>query len=164
MESVGRAGAVGRGIGERINDLQLFDDRPWPPVRDDQRQGIFVLRTNVNEMNVEAIDLGDELRQGVQFRLALAPIVICCPVTREFLNHRERHALRVVADRFPFGPPCRLYALAQFVEFVLRKADFERADCFIRSRRLRLRGEKTGSRHSDRGGKNLATVGGRQLR
>ena len=71
MEGVGRAGAVGRGIGERINDLQLFDDRAWSPVRDDQRQGIFVFRTNVNEMNVEAIDLGDELRQGVQFRLAL---------------------------------------------------------------------------------------------
>ena len=41
---------MGRGIGERINDLQLFDDRAWPPVRDDQRQGIFVFRTNVNEM------------------------------------------------------------------------------------------------------------------
>jgi hypothetical protein len=48
MESVGRAGAVGRGIGERINDLQLFDDRAWQPMRDDQRQGIFVFRTNVN--------------------------------------------------------------------------------------------------------------------
>src|SRR3954451_20533900 len=35
-------------------------------------------------MNVQPINLGNELRQGVQFRLALAPAVICCPVTREF--------------------------------------------------------------------------------
>src|SRR5262252_9824159 len=89
MESVGRARAMRRWIGQRIDDLQLLDHRAWPPVRDDQRQGIFVFGTNVNEMNVEAVDLGDELRQGVQFLLAFAPIVICCPVTREVLNHRE---------------------------------------------------------------------------
>jgi hypothetical protein len=32
-------------------------------VRDDERQRILMLRTHVNEMNVESIDLGDELRQ-----------------------------------------------------------------------------------------------------
>ena len=57
--------------------LQLLDDRAGPPVRDDERQRIFMFRANVNEMNVEPIDLGHELRQGVQFRLALAPIVAC---------------------------------------------------------------------------------------
>ena len=46
-------------IGERIDNLDLLDDRPGPSVRDDERQRVFVLRTNVNEMNVEPIDLGD---------------------------------------------------------------------------------------------------------
>jgi hypothetical protein len=50
-----------RGIGQGIDDLQLLDDRAGPSVRDDERQGVFVLRTNVNEMNVDPIDLGDEL-------------------------------------------------------------------------------------------------------
>ncbi len=53
-----------------------------------------MLRTHMDEMNVEPIDLGDELRQGVQPRLALAPVVICRPIVRELLSRRELHALR----------------------------------------------------------------------
>jgi len=65
MESVRRARAVCRGIDKRIDDLQLLDDRAGPSVRDDERQRILMFRTNVDEMNVEPIDLGDEVRQGV---------------------------------------------------------------------------------------------------
>ena len=129
MERVCRASAVGGRIGERIDDLQLLDDRAGPAVRDDDRQRILMFRTNVNEMNVQPIDLGDELRQSVQFRLAFAPIVIRRPMAREFLNHGERHALGIIRDRFPFRPPCRIYALAQFGEFGFRNIDFELADC-----------------------------------
>ena len=62
MESVRCLAAMRRGIGQGIDDLQLLDDRAGPSVRDDERQRIFVLRTHVNEMNVDPIDLGDELR------------------------------------------------------------------------------------------------------
>jgi len=34
--------------GERIDNLQLLDNRPWPSVRDDERQRISVSK-NVNE-------------------------------------------------------------------------------------------------------------------
>ena len=40
-------------------------------MRDDERQRIFMFRTNVNEMNVQPVDLGDEIRQGVQFASTL---------------------------------------------------------------------------------------------
>ena len=43
---------MGRGIGERIDDLQLLNDRAGSTVRDDERQRIFMLRTHVNEMDV----------------------------------------------------------------------------------------------------------------
>jgi hypothetical protein len=49
-----------RGIGQGIHNLQQFDDRAGPSVRNDQRQRILMLRPHVNEMNVESIDLGDE--------------------------------------------------------------------------------------------------------
>ena len=62
MESVRCLAAMRRGIGQGIDDLQLLDDRAGPSVRDDERQRVFVLRTNVNEMNVDPIDLGEELR------------------------------------------------------------------------------------------------------
>src|SRR5438105_1096278 len=100
MESVRCASAVCRGIGEWIDNLQLLDDRAGPSVRDDERQRIFVLRTNVNEVNVEPVDLGDEIRYGVESSLDLPPVVICGPIARERLNGRELYALRCVGDQF----------------------------------------------------------------
>ena len=64
MERVGCISAVCGGIGQRIDDLHLFGDRAGPSVRNDERQRIFVFRTDVNEMNVQSVDLGEELRQG----------------------------------------------------------------------------------------------------
>src|ERR1700749_1631260 len=71
-DRVRRAAAVRRGVGERLDDLQLLEDRAGPPVRDDQRQRVLMLGADVDEMNVQSVDLSDELRQGVQFGLALA--------------------------------------------------------------------------------------------
>src|ERR671913_11597 len=62
MESVRCARAMCRRICKWIDDLQLLDDRSGPSVTDDERQRIFMFRTNVNEMNVQPIDLGDEVR------------------------------------------------------------------------------------------------------
>src|SRR5713226_2628348 len=75
MEGIGCAAATRRGIGQRIYDLHLLDNRARPSMRDDERQRIFMFRANVNEVNVQSIDLGDELRQGVQSRLHLSPVV-----------------------------------------------------------------------------------------
>ena len=80
-------------------------------------------------MNVEPVDLRQKLRQGVQFRLHLAPIVIGRPIACELLKHRERHALRVICDRFPLRPARYRQAMAQLVEILLRHVDVERSDC-----------------------------------
>ena len=121
--------AVGSWIGERTDNLQLLDNRAGPSVRDDQWQRVCMLRTDVNEMNVQPVDRGDELRQGVQCRFDLAPVVIRRPIAREFLHRRELHALRFIRDRFPFGPPGGVDAPAQFGQFGFRNIDLERTDC-----------------------------------
>ena len=92
-----------RRIGQRIDDLQLLDDRAGPSVRDEERQRILVLRANVNEMDVQAVDLGDEVRQGLQLLLALAPVVLVRPVARECLHRRELRALRLIVDGLLLG-------------------------------------------------------------
>ena len=61
MERVFFAPAVRRWIAQSLDDLQLLDDRARPAVIDDQRQRVFMFRTNVNEVNAKSIDLGDEL-------------------------------------------------------------------------------------------------------
>ena len=65
-----------RRIGQRIDNLQLLDDRARPAVRDDQRERVLMLGPDMDEMDVQPVDLGDEVRQGVQLRLALALVVV----------------------------------------------------------------------------------------
>src|SRR5438105_15893353 len=87
-----------RGIGQWIDDLQLLDDRAGPAVRDDERQRMFMLRTNVNEMNVETSDLGHELGEGLQPRPEPPEVAVGTPVARAFLHRRELHAVRSLGD------------------------------------------------------------------
>ena len=69
--------------------------QPWFTIK---RQRVFVLRTNVDEVDVEPVDLGGELRERVQLRLDLAPVVVGRPVARELLHRGQLHALRSIRD------------------------------------------------------------------
>jgi hypothetical protein len=74
------------------------------------------------------IDVCNELWQSLQSSFDLAPIIICSPITCEFLNRGKLYALAPIwrctsltevwlRDRFLFGPPCRIYPPAQFGKF-----------------------------------------------
>ena len=77
--------------------------------------------TNVNEMNIDTIDLSNELRQGVEARLDLAPVVLCRPIARQLLSGREPNALRVIRYLFLVRPLGCVDAPAQVDECVFRK-------------------------------------------
>jgi hypothetical protein len=48
---------------------------------------------------VDGMDIvGNELRQGIQLCLALAPVIIGHPVLREFLHRRQLHPLRRIRN------------------------------------------------------------------
>src|SRR3954471_20598097 len=128
MKRVRLAATVRRGIGERLDDLQLLDDRAGPAVCDDERKRVLMPRADVDEVDVQPVDLGQEVRQAVQPGLALAPVVVRPPVAGELLHGRERHALRVVVDRLRLGPPGRVDAPTQLIDIRRRKADLELAD------------------------------------
>src|SRR3954464_8038742 len=87
-----------------------------------------MLRANVKEMNVEPVNLGDEVRHGVELRLALAPIVLVRPILRELLHRRQLHALRRVGDLFAFGPLRCAYAPAQVDKVRLRSLEMKWAN------------------------------------
>jgi hypothetical protein len=125
VEGICRGRAMRCGVGQRLDDLHLLDDGAGPSVRDDHRQGVVVLRADVNEMNIEPVDLGDEVRQGVQLRLALAPVVLFPPIGREVLHRGEPHPLRIILDRFPLRPPCRVDAPAQIDQLLFWDIDLE---------------------------------------
>src|SRR2546429_2680015 len=118
-----------RGIGQWIDNLQLLDDRAGPAVRDDERQRMFMFRPNVNEMNVEPIDLGHELREGIQPRLEPPEVIVGAPVAHEFLHRRQLHALRSICDGLLVGPASGQHTSAQLDEVFFRNIDAERVDC-----------------------------------
>ena len=134
VERVLRASAVRGRVGEWADGLEQLDDRTRPAVRHDQRQRVLVRRLHVDEVDVEPVDLGLELRQRVQSRLALAPVVIARPVAGELLHRRQLHTLRPIGDEFPRGPAGRLDAAVQFFDLPLGNFDSEWADPARRAR------------------------------
>src|SRR5262249_42534194 len=124
------ASAMRRGICQRIDDLELFDDRAWPSVRHDYRQRIGMLRTHVDEVDVDTIDLRDELREGIELRLALPPVVLGLPVACELLDGGELYALRLILDGFPRRPAGCHDTAFQIGEGLVGNMNLERADSF----------------------------------
>ena len=76
----------------------------------------------------DAVDLGRELRQGVELRLGLAPVVVGGPISGELLNRRQLHALRPIFDKLFGGQARRLDAAAQVGQCLFRNVDLERTD------------------------------------
>jgi hypothetical protein len=87
-----------------------------------------MFRTNVDEMNVQSIDLGNEIRYGVQSRFNFTPVIFCRPVAGEFLDRRELHALRCIRDSLSVRPLGCVDAPAQFSEFRFRNLDMKWTD------------------------------------
>ena len=97
-------------------------------MRDDERHRVLVLGPYVDEVDVDPVDLGDEVRQGREALLELAPVVVRRPVVRQCLDRLELHTLRGI--HLSVGPPRRLDAAAQVVELLVRDVDRELADLF----------------------------------
>src|SRR6267143_3030269 len=106
-------------IGQRTDDLDLLDNRARPSVRDDQRKRLRILRTHMDEMNVEPIDRRHELRQGVEPGFDPAPVVIGSPIACECAHGRELHALGCIRYRFPLRKLCRGDALTKVNQCLL---------------------------------------------
>jgi hypothetical protein len=66
VEGVLGPSAVGGRVRQRADGLQQLDHRAGPAVGDEQRQRVRVGRLDVEEVDVDPVDLGRELRQRVQ--------------------------------------------------------------------------------------------------
>ena len=76
------APAVCGRVGQRPDHLVELDDRSRPAVRDDEREGVAVWGPLMDEMDVEAVDLGGELVEAVQRGFACPPVVFVAQYRR----------------------------------------------------------------------------------
>ena len=128
VEGVLRLTAERGGIGERADDLDLLEDRARPPVRDDQRQRIGMAGLDVDVVDVDAVDGRHELRDGVQLRLGLPPVVVRAPVPDELLELGQPGTLRAIRNRLPVRPPRGGDAPAEVDQVRFRHVDAEGAN------------------------------------
>jgi hypothetical protein len=126
VERVLRLPAVSGRVGQRADGLQEFDDRAGPAVRHDQRQRVLMRRLHMDEVDIHPVDLGRELRQRVELRLDLAPVVVGRPVAGERLHRRQLHALGAVCNELFRRPARRLDPASQLSELLVGNLDLER--------------------------------------
>ena len=128
MEGILVAAAVRGRVRQRADGVDHLDHRAGPTVRHDQRQRVFVLGPDVDEVDVHAVDLGDELRQRVQPRLDAPEVVIRRPVARQLLNRRQLHALRPILNELLARPTRRRNASTEVVQGLVRNLNLEGMD------------------------------------
>ena|SRR5271165_4338186 len=76
----------------------------------------------MDELDIHAVDCGHELRQGIQLRFALSPVVVRTPVVDQRLHLRQPDALGFVIDRFLVRPACRRDTFAEVDKLCFRDA------------------------------------------
>src|SRR5688572_4171483 len=94
----------------------------------DDRQGIFMLRADMDEVDVEPVDLGDEIGQRVQSGLARAPVIGACPIMGEGLASSELDALRPIVDRLAFRPSGGVDTALEVRKFLVGRMILKRPD------------------------------------
>jgi hypothetical protein len=57
----------------------------------------------MDEVDIQPVDFGDEIRYGVEPRLDLAPVVIGLPIAQNLLDGLERRADRLEIDLLGLG-------------------------------------------------------------
>jgi hypothetical protein len=82
----------------------------------------------MDEVDVQPVDLGLELRQRVQSRFPLTPVVFRRPEAGKLLERGQLHTLGPIGDEFLRRPTSRIDAAAQFLDLEFRDVDSERAD------------------------------------
>ena len=128
MEGILGAAAVRGRVRQRADGVDHLDHGAGPAVGHDQRQRVLVLGPDVDEVDVHAVDLGDELRQRVQPRLDPPEVVLRRPVARELLNRRQLHALRPILNELLARPTRRRNASTEVVQDLVRNLNLEGAD------------------------------------
>ena len=128
VEGVGRVAAVRGRVGERADQVEELHDRARPAVQEQQRGGVRLGGAHVQEVQLGAVDRGDELGIGVERRLVRPPVVLLGPVGGEFAQVGGGDAALPAGAGQVAGPAGPGQPLAEVVEVGLRDADAVRPD------------------------------------
>src|SRR5262250_1170124 len=91
MEGLGAVAAVQIRIGERSDRIDELQDRTRPAVDEHQWNSTGRCRPHMQKMHHSTVDHGGVLREAVDARLVLAPVITRAPVLGELheIAHRN---------------------------------------------------------------------------
>jgi hypothetical protein len=113
----------------------------------DDREGIGMFGADMNEVDVDAVDVGDELRKSIHPRFDLAPVVGRPPIVDEGLELRQRDTLGLIGNSLAIRPSRRQNAPPKLDKVLLRHGNVEGVNCaFARGRRCTQRKHARGNR------------------
>ncbi|ABG96519.1 hypothetical protein RHA1_ro04734 [Rhodococcus jostii RHA1] len=87
------------GVGERADHVEELDERTRPAMGEDEGQCVRFGGAHVEEVDVLPVDLGHELRDGVERFLLRPQVELVAPVRDEFDQVGRGHAGRPVVIR-----------------------------------------------------------------
>ncbi|MCY1231635.1 hypothetical protein D9M72_440920 [compost metagenome] len=137
MECVLNLAAMSGRVGQRGDDVQQLKDRARPAMGHDQRKCILMARAYVDEMNIQPVDVGQELRKRVKLSFRFAPIIAGLPVSHEVLERLLLDALGAILDGRAVGPARRRETASQIREGGFGNVGLEGADVVAADRRFR---------------------------
>src|SRR5579864_6086162 len=105
--------------------VQKFDERPGPAVRDDERVGAWPDAMAMHEVHVQPADPRHELRLAVQPSLGGAPVVTRRPVVGQLANIGRIDTERPGCAVIVIGPARVLQTRAERDELCVRYGDLE---------------------------------------
>src|SRR5262245_56158623 len=103
--------AMRRGIGQWTNEFHELIERPWPPVRDDERQWAWSFAALMDEVDALSVDSIPEMFPAVDRTFLGAPIVLGAPILDEFFEVGQIRAIIPASVRH-FARPA--YAVESF--------------------------------------------------
>ncbi len=127
VEGVGGVAPVGLRIGEGPDDLLELHHRAGPSMGDHQGQGARMRGTDVQEVDVEAVDGRDELGVSVEPGLGGPPVVLLGPVGAQRSGIGEGKALTPVVDGLRLGPPGATEPVPEVGQLPVGDVDAERS-------------------------------------
>ncbi len=140
VEGVGGVAPVLDWVGQRPDDLVELDNRAGPAVGQHQRGRVEMRGADMQEVDVQPVDRGQELREVVQPRVGGRPVVVLKPVPAQFLEVGQRRALRPVAHSLRVRPPGPAQPFAQVRDVGVGDVNLERPDVIVHAASIPRRG------------------------
>src|SRR2546421_7407606 len=106
IEGISGISTVTGRVGQWADDLIHLEERPGPPVRNEQWKRVHSFPPDMKKVEVNAIDLSGKLRESVEKAFLGSPIVALVPVVYQLPQIRKARSIVPIRLGKRIRPAC----------------------------------------------------------